>query len=582
MYCPQCKKNYEKGVFCSDCIGPDGGPVRLLEDPQTPDFGVNFGNGFAVDGNINVTRTSTTNTYDQRNISNTTVNHNYTTKSDTELKLEKRNLFYNACKRAYEDNVLELEEERQLKLYRDELGLDAEEAKEILDKVESLVLQNAPKEKLSPVAKTRLKQLSDALHKNEVHALMQQIDNFEELAGKFTNDELQYKYYLVLAALKSEKCVNKYETFKAHNYWKSFWSCLAYRKIGKREESERILNGLDTFTTYPEDNMLLLAAACALMDNNKYEAKAHLSGVAGEYSPALQCFADTVFLLGDPALAEGMGVKEESCAFYLINFFNKKPAAQVAEEEAKLKAQAEAKRQAEEQAKLQAEEEAKRKAEEEAQQRAQTEAASLQEKWTAMAHEAYKCVLHLGAGLDTEDIIYGAFNMCIPPAMAGNAFAMAFCAILYGSVGKEDEAKAWGDKLMTMDPQNQDPAVMYAKGIIYEEGLYHYEQNTDYALAFYKAAASMGNMDAAYDIAQMYYKGELVPQDDNIALQWAKMAYDAKHPAGIFFYGLAYYEGRGLPKNRLMGKQLIEQAAASTVYSKAVVEALQYIEENFK
>jgi TPR repeat protein len=581
MYCPQCKKNYEKGVFCSDCIGPDGGPVRLLEDPQTPDFGVNFGNGFAVDGNINVTRTSTTNTYDQRNISNTTVNNNYTTKSDKELMDEKINQFYDACMRAYEDTDLSFEEETQLNLYRDKLGLDAVVAKGILDKVKNLVLRNA-KEKLSRVAKNRLERLSDALHKNDVHELMQQIDNLEEEAGRCTNDELQYKYYLVLAALKSEKCVNKYETFKAHNYWKSFWSCLAYRKIGKREESERILNGLDTFTTYPEDNMLLLAAACALMDNNKYEAKAHLSGVAGEYSPALQCFADTVFLLGDPALAEGMGVKEESCAFYLINFFNKKPAAQVAEEEAKLKAQVEAKRQAEEQAKLQAEEEAKRKAEEEAQQRAQTEAASLQEKWTAMAHEAYKCVLHLGAGLDTEDIICGALNMCIPPAMAGNAFAMAFCAFLYGLAGKEDEAKAWGEKLMTMDPQNQDPDVMYAKGIIYEEGLSHYEQNTDYALAFYKAAASMGHMDAAYDIAQMYYKGELVPQDDNIALQWAKIAYDAKHPAGIFFYGLAYYEGRGLPKNRLMGKQLIEQAAASTVYSKAVMEALQYIEENFK
>ena len=79
----------------------------------------------------------------------------------------------------------------------------------------------------------------------------------------------------------------------------------------------------------------------------------------------------------------------------------------------------------------------------------------------------------------------------------------------------------------------------------------------------------------------MYYKGEVVTQDDNIALQWAKMAYDAKHPAGLFFYGRAYYEGRGLPKNKLTGKQLIEQAAASTVHSKAVLEALQYVEEYF-
>ena len=579
MYCPQCKKNYDKGNFCSDCMGPDGGSVRLLEEPQTPELGVNFGNGFAVDGNINVTRTSTTNTYDQRNISNTTVNH-YGSKSDSELKDEKSKLFYDACVRAYEDGDLSTAEEQELKSYCLQLHLDPEEANKIWESVKGQ--RDASKKELTPRARRRLDELSEALLENNVNDLMQALDGFSGLANTFTDDELQYKYYLVLSALKPEKCVKRYEDIKADNYWKSFWSCLAYRKIGKRKESEGIIDRLAIFSSYPEANELLLEVACTLMDNNVTRAKNQLDCIEENYSPELQHFANTVFLLADPATAEEMGVKEESCAFYLINFFNKKPAAQVAEEEAKQKAQAEAKRQAEEQAKLQAEEEAKRKAEEEAQQQALAAGAALQEKWTAMAFEAYKSVLHLGSGLDAEDIICGSLNMCIPPALAGQPFAMAFCAYLFGLAGKEDEANAWTDKVMATDPQNQDPAVMYAKGLIYEEGIAHYEQNTEYALAFYKAAASMGYMDAAYDIAQMYYKGEVVTLDDNIALQWAKMAYDAKHPAGLFFYGRAYYEGRGLPKNKLMGKQLIEQAAASTVYSKAVMESLQYIEENFK
>ena len=579
MYCPQCKKNYDKGNFCSDCMGPDGGSVRLLEEPQTPELGVNFGNGFAVDGNINVTRTSTTNTYDQRNISNTTVNH-YGSKSDSELKDEKSKLFYDACVRAYEDGDLSTAEEQELKSYCLQLHLDPEEANKIWESVKGQ--RDASKKELTPRARRRLDELSEALLENNVNDLMQALDGFSGLANTFTDDELQYKYYLVLSALKPEKCVKRYEDIKADNYWKSFWSCLAYRKIGKRKESEGIIDRLAIFSSYPEANELLLEVACTLMDNNVTRAKNQLDCIEENYSPELQHFANTVFLLADPATAEEMGVTEESCAFYLVNFFNKKPAAQVAEEEAKQKAQAEAKRQAEEQAKLQAEEEAKRKAEEEAQQQALAAGAALQEKWTAMAFEAYKSVLHLGSGLDAEDIICGSLNMCIPPALAGQPFAMAFCAYLFGLAGKEDEANAWADKVMAADPQNQDPAVMYAKGLIYEEGIAHYEQNTEYALAFYKAAASMGYMDAAYDIAQMYYKGEVVTLDDNIALQWAKMAYDAKHPAGLFFYGRAYYEGRGLPKNKLMGKQLIEQAAASTVHSKAVLEALQYVEEYFK
>ena len=338
MYCPTCKEHFD-GKFCPEC------GTKLTEAPQTPELGVNFGNGFAVDGNINVTRTNTTNTYDQRvtNTSNVT-NIQERQKSDIELLQERKNRYFNACKRAYEDNVLDQDELIQLENYRVELGLSRDDADKLLDKARELVNRNATKSELTGIAKIKLKQLSEALKRNEIQALMQQIDSFEALASKFINEELQYKYFLVLSALKPEKCIEKYETLKVDNYWKAYWSCLAYRKKGNTSKSNEILMNLEVFDTFPEDNTLLLGAACALMDGNAAEATDYLGSVVGEFSPALQRFADSIYYLVAPAMAQELNVKEEKCAFYLVNFFSYKTQAELkAEEEAKRKADEEAK-----------------------------------------------------------------------------------------------------------------------------------------------------------------------------------------------------------------------------------------------
>jgi hypothetical protein len=355
MYCPTCKEHFD-GKFCPEC------GTKLTEAPQTPELGVNFGSGFAVDGNINVTRTNTTNTYDQRviNTSNVT-NIQERQKSDIELLQERKNRYFTACKRAYEDNVLDQDELIQLENYRVELGLSRDDADKLLDKARELVNRNATKSELTGIAKIKLKQLSEALKRNEIQALMQQIDSFEALASKFINEELQYKYFLVLSALKPEKCIEKYETLKVDNYWKSYWSCLAYRKKGNTSKSNEILMNLEVFDTFPEDNTLLLGAACALMDGNTAEATDYLGSVVGEFSPALQRFADSIYHLVDPAMAQELNVKEEKCAFYLVNFFSYKTQAELkAEEEAKRKAEAEKL----EQTRLQEENKAKRLAEE--------------------------------------------------------------------------------------------------------------------------------------------------------------------------------------------------------------------------
>ena len=347
-YCPNC--NIERdGGFCPDC------GTRLIEKPEANDIpGINLGDANAISGGLNVNASKSIHNEDRsvHNIQNTTSTVNNiqnvaAQKTEMELLQERKTLYLNACKRAYEDNVLEQDEKLELDRYRMELGLDETSANQILEQVHMLVVRHAQKSELTGIAKIKLNQLTDALKNNEIAALMRQIDSIEVLAGKFSNDELHRKYYLVLAALKEDNCIEKYTSSMVDNYWQSFWSCLAYQKKGQTARAEEILFSLtDKFPNHPEDNMSLLAVACAYMRKDMAEASELLQAVSGDYTPGLQRFAESLYLLLDPDTAKEMGATEQGCAFYLVNFFGRNLAA---EEDAKRKAaEEEAKRQAEE------------------------------------------------------------------------------------------------------------------------------------------------------------------------------------------------------------------------------------------
>ena len=239
-------------------------------------------------------------------------------KPDPEL-LKKQ--YLNACKRAYEDYVLDPSEKEELERYRLELGLDETTANELLEQV----MRNAPKTELSGQAKIKLKQLTGAINNNEVEAILQQIGDFESIADKFANDELQYKYYLVLSALCHEKCIKKYESSKINNYWKSFWTYLAYLKANKSDRASEILFSLsEKYSNYPEDNTTLLAAAGSLIKSGKDAAKNYLSAVAGDYSTSLQRFAEALYTIIDPKTAKNMSADKNTCAFFFVHLFGEK------------------------------------------------------------------------------------------------------------------------------------------------------------------------------------------------------------------------------------------------------------------
>ena len=370
MYCPNCKQEYE-GKFCPEC------GTKLIENPSGESgVSLNLGDANAISGGLHVSDSHAVHNEDKsvHNITNTTSTVNNISnvaaqKTEMELLQEKKALYLTECKRAYEDNVLEQSEVVVLEECRIKLGLDKSTADAILESVRVMSDRNARKSELTPIAKTKLKILTSNLQKNEVKALMDQIDSLEPLVRRFDHDELSRKYYLVLAALKPEKCIELKERTKTDTYWEAFWCYLAYIKVGRLIDAEEALASLDHFSNYPEDNMTVLAAAGALMAGHRREAKEYLDAATGEYTPALQRFVDSLYLLLAPQKAKKSGADENTCAFYLVNFFGQKDPKAKAEEERirKAKAEEEAKRKAKEErrrleAERKAKEEAKRKA----------------------------------------------------------------------------------------------------------------------------------------------------------------------------------------------------------------------------
>ena len=577
MYCPNCNQEYD-GRFCPEC------GTKLIEKPVSSDGpSINLGDANAINGNINVTdsryihhedksvhnvtNTSTT----VNNITNTTVNDhsshvtNITNvaakKTKMELLQERRTKYLNACKRAYEDNVLEQEELLMLDSLRLELELDKATADSLLEQVHSLVIRNAQKTELTVIAKSCLKQLTDYLRKNETAAIIRQIDEIEALADKFTNDELQRKFYLVLAALKPEKCIEKYESTKIDNYWLDFWACLAYQKEGKANKAAQLLLQLeDKYPSYPADNVTLLSVACAYIVKDKKGAMTHLANLEENYTPALQRFAESLYLLLDSATAQTMGATVQGCAFYLINFFGKDFAA---EEEAKRKA----------------EEEAKRKAEEEAQRQAKV--ASLKKKGKiAVCALLILAVLGVVASIvysnmvdswanQGDDYYYGqngveknyteALKLYTKAAKSDNVKAQAGLGncYYYGNGVEKDytEAIEWYRKAA----EQGYAKAQHGLGNCYRRG-YGVEQSYTEAIEWYRKAAEQGYAKAQLQLGDRYYYGQGVEKDYDEAVKWYRKAAEQGNEYAKQCLGDCYNEGKGVMKDSIEAMRLYGEA----------------------
>ena len=66
-------------------------------------------------------------------------------------------------------------------------------------------------------------------------------------------------------------------------------------------------------------------------------------------------------------------------------------------------------------------------------------------------------------------------------------------------------------------------------------------------IAAYRAAAERGEAWAQFNLGNMYYNGEGVPQDDATAVMWYTKAAEQGNAAAQSNLGNMYYNGEGVP-----------------------------------
>jgi hypothetical protein len=145
------------------------------------------------------------------------------------------------------------------------------------------------------------------------------------MARKYANEEVQYKFYLALATLRSDQCVKRYEDLQGENYWQTFWSYFAYLKEGKSKEAESLLIDMDKYAGYPTDNTIAMGGAGALVKGNDDEAQAYLGEMTGDYTPMLQRFVESIYLVSGLKTEEDLGGEADDCYYYLAHLYGREP-----------------------------------------------------------------------------------------------------------------------------------------------------------------------------------------------------------------------------------------------------------------
>ena len=293
MYCPNCKTRKE-GRFCPDC-GTQ--LIEEIEQSQLSAVNLSLGDANAISGGVHVT--NTTNIVER-------------TKTDNELLHDNEKKFINQCKRCIEDFVISNEELMELESLRLDLGITKERADELLESIRQLAMKASIKAQLSGLGKIKAKQFSDAIIKNNKPLLEQMLGSIEALVLSNENEELRFKYYLVLAGLYPERCIEKYKSAANDEYWLCFWTYIAYVKINKMKEAEKLLCELEAkYLGYPSENAVLLAAGGVVISQGLDSIADYLDVIEGDYSPILQRYVDALYVIVDS------NNSIEGCDFYL-------------------------------------------------------------------------------------------------------------------------------------------------------------------------------------------------------------------------------------------------------------------------
>ena len=351
--CPKCKKEWPDDFMAC----PLDGTALISTPQQSAGFSLNLGDANAISGGVNMsdnhsvsnnTVNNTTSNVDSHNVITNNITQIEREKTTEELKHEKELAFREECLKVYSNGLMTSEERRKLEDLRYRIGIDENSANKILSEVAKRSERKSSS--LSPVHQITYNNIKTAINTNRLDLVNRLMAQMKAMVQRYSTEEIQFTYYMLQAVLHSKECTEEYESHCEDKYWQTFWSSIAYRRLGNIEKSELLVADVgDKWTdTIPQENVFVLASINALIDKDLETAKSLFDNICGEHSPFLSSLATCLYTLlyGDMLSTEELKQMQKNCMFYTSNLFAEINAEKL--EQTRLQEEAETKRLAEE------------------------------------------------------------------------------------------------------------------------------------------------------------------------------------------------------------------------------------------
>ena len=89
------------------------------------------------------------------------------------------------------------------------------------------------------------------------------------------------------------------------------------------------------------------------------------------------------------------------------------------------------------------------------------------------------------------------------------------------------------------------------------------DESLELALTNCRSAAERGDMQAQFELGDLYYQGDRIERNLTTALEWFEDASVQGHPAAQYRLGLMHYQGEGVERNLPQAYIILKMAAVN-------------------